>query len=260
MSVTQRTLVGWTMMLTVLLSFTAVAHATASKDGRAKSHRPRGLPVSFEANRGQTDPSVKFLARGEHLSLFLAPDEVVFAIAPMRSAECAAQHETPSVECGMDVVDDSSPAVLRMRLKGADRNPQLVGLGRLPGTVNYFVGNDPTKWQTKIPTYATVQYRTVYPEIDLVFYGDSAGLEYDFIVKPGGNPARIRVSYEGAKNLAIDRHGNLVFELDGRTLTQQPPMVYQEIAGSRRTVPGRYVIHTRRNRSQGGTSADVVHA
>jgi hypothetical protein len=38
------------------------------------------LPLSFEANHGQTDLQVKFLARGSGYSLFLTPAESVLAL------------------------------------------------------------------------------------------------------------------------------------------------------------------------------------
>ena len=38
------------------------------------------LPLSFEINRGQTDPQVKFLSRGSGYSLFLTGNEAVLAL------------------------------------------------------------------------------------------------------------------------------------------------------------------------------------
>lgn len=38
------------------------------------------LPLSFEANQGQTDSSVKFLSRGGGYTLFLAGNEAVLAL------------------------------------------------------------------------------------------------------------------------------------------------------------------------------------
>jgi hypothetical protein len=32
---------------------------------------------------------------------------------------------------------------------------------------NYFIGNDPSKWQANVPTYGSVLYRDLYPGIDL---------------------------------------------------------------------------------------------
>ena len=39
------------------------------------------LPLGFEANSGQTDPSVRYLARGAGYQLFLTDHEAVFSIA-----------------------------------------------------------------------------------------------------------------------------------------------------------------------------------
>ena len=38
------------------------------------------LPLSFEANQGQSDAQVQFLARGHGYSLFLTPTEAVLAL------------------------------------------------------------------------------------------------------------------------------------------------------------------------------------
>lgn len=45
-----------------------------------------------------------------------------------------------------------------MKLEGANPTPAVSGMEPLPGIVNYFIGNDPAKWRTKIPTYAKVNY------------------------------------------------------------------------------------------------------
>jgi len=49
------------------------------------------IPISFEANQGQTDGSVRFLARSRGYSLFLTPGEAVLALhgSPAKSARSA---------------------------------------------------------------------------------------------------------------------------------------------------------------------------
>src|SRR5471030_3356506 len=69
----------------------------------------------------------------------------------------------------------------------------------LPGTFNYFMGNDPAYWRTDVRRYGSVRYRNVAPGADLVFYQSARGeLEYDLIVSPGSDPARIRLRFDGA--------------------------------------------------------------
>jgi len=89
-------------------------------------------------------------------------------------------------------VSGESSTVLRMRLVGANANAAVTGAGELPGKTNYFLGNDPKKWRTNVPTYAQVKYQGVYPGVDLVYYGNQGGqLEYDFVVAPGADPSAI---------------------------------------------------------------------
>ena len=48
-----------------------------------------GLPLSFEANRGQTDPSVKFFSRGDGYALFLTADSAVFKLRSSGDKSCS---------------------------------------------------------------------------------------------------------------------------------------------------------------------------
>src|SRR5260370_19632871 len=47
------------------------------------------LPLSFEANHGQTDAKVKFLSRGPGYKLFLLPNDAVLTLEEARHAKPA---------------------------------------------------------------------------------------------------------------------------------------------------------------------------
>jgi effector-binding domain-containing protein len=67
-----------------------------------------------------------------------------------------------------------------MNILGANASARVLGVDKLPGKVNYFIGNDPKRWHTNVPTYAKVKYEGVYPGVGLVYYGkQNAQLEYD---------------------------------------------------------------------------------
>ena len=122
------------------------------------------LPLSFEANRGQTDPSVRFLARGDGYGLFLTPTEAVLSLrAPAQRERSAADR---SAIRGGASEEPRHTAVVRMRLAGAKERPHITGLDQQPGTSNYFIGKDPERWQRDVPNYARVEYAQVYPGID----------------------------------------------------------------------------------------------
>src|SRR2546422_1798207 len=186
------------------------------------------LPLYFEANRGQTDRQVKFLNRGRGYSLFLTPTEAILALSP-RPTEGEGQGEG---------------AILRMSFVGADPKARVEGQEKLPGIVNYFIGKDPKKWRTNIPTYAKVRHKDVYPGVDLVYYGNQRQLEYDFVVAPGGDPNRIKLAFQGAEDVRIDSQGDLILQVNGGEVRLLKPNVYQEIKGKKHTIDGRYILQT----------------
>ena len=222
----------------------AGAPETPGKPGIVKSYAK--LPLRFEANLGQTDSRVKFLARGSGYTLFLTPGEAVLSLRkPGREARTGdeAFGTARAKRATRAKPGPYESAVLRMRLVGADPSLEITGLEELPGKSNYLIGRDRSKWSTGVPHYARVRYAQVYPGIDLVFYGtNQRRLEYDFVVAPGADPQAIALNFEGADELEIDEQGDLVVDLGGSEVRLIKPVVYQEEYGARQELQGAYVL------------------
>src|SRR2546425_8473822 len=139
-----------------------------------------------------------------------------------------------------------------MTFAGGNPMPRLAGLDELPGKVNYFIGNDAAKWRTNVPTYARVHYQDLYPGIDLIYYGNPRQLEYDLVVRPGADPGRIVLGFQGADKLEVDADGDLVFHTAGAVIRQRKPVIYQEADGLRRDIAGGYVLRNATGRLQVG--------
>jgi hypothetical protein len=225
-----------------LASSPALAPTAAVPSGLAPAAKSRQslarLPLSFEANQGQTDKEVDYLSRGPGYTVFLTPTEAVLTLSP---AQLAADSSEEKGTFGLLAPKPEATAV-RIQLIGANPAGHATGGNRLPGNVNYFRGNDPSRWQTRIPTYAEVQYHDVYPGIGLLYYGNQQQLEYDFQVAPGADPSQIRLAFAGAQSIRVDARGDLVMQAGGQTLRQHQPVAYQEIAGRRWNVPADFVV------------------
>ncbi len=231
------------------------------------------LPLSFEANQGQTDKAVRFLSRGSGYGLYLTPTEMVLTLKKAATEKApTAISDQPSVKSKMGDADhrfSPSPAgegrgeglmgegpmgeveqstTVRMKLIGANPSPKMAGEAALPGRVNYLIGKDPKKWRTNIPTFGKVRYEAVYPGIDLVYYGNQGQMEYDFVVAPGADPNKIGFDVVGAHGraplqtppLQIADNGDLVLSTDGGEVRMKKPIIYQEIDGTRVPVDGGY--------------------
>src|SRR5437016_1604815 len=121
-----------------------------------------------------------------------------------------------------------------MQLVGGKARAEVKGTDELPGKVNYFIGNDESKWQTNISTFAKVKYQDVYAGIDMIYYGNQQQLEYDFIVAPNADYKQIKLNFDGAKRVEIDKTtGDLLLHTRLGTMRQHQPLVYQELGGER---------------------------
>src|SRR5207247_4988680 len=110
---------------------------------------PLSIPLSFEANRGQTDPSVRFLLRGRGATLFWTPSEAVLVLkkpsAVSNPRAVSSRRMTPSFSSPSQGEGRGGGTVLRMRFVDANPSPVVIGLDELPGKSHYFIGNDPAK-------------------------------------------------------------------------------------------------------------------
>jgi Beta-propeller repeat len=185
-----------------------------------------GLPIGFEPNQGQSDSRVRFLARGNGYGLYLMPSQAVLTLP---------QHSTAGMR----------QAAVEMQLAGANQQAEMIGSDRLAGHSNYFIGNDSSRWLHNIPQFGRVQYRAVYPGIDLAFYGNQNQLEYDFEVSPGSDAHQIELNFAGATNVSVAGNGDLVLGVDGRELRFEAPHIYQKSSAGVQTVAGSFVMRSK---------------
>lgn len=193
-------------------------------------------PLTFEANQGQTDTRVKFLARGNGYTVFLTPREAILALR-IPQANSAAPRQPLSGQ-------KKATTALRIKLAGANPTPLLTALEKQASRSGYFTGNDPGNWHAHVPHYARIKYQDIYAGVDWVFYGNQRELEYDFVVAPGTDPGKITLTYDSwpPPRLNIDSRGDLLLHTPGGTLRQHRPRIYQVIAGVKKDVPGHYVL------------------
>jgi hypothetical protein len=200
--------------------------AAKAGDKDAISAKLGALPMRFEPNEGQFDERVVFLGRAPEYNLFLTRDGATLEFRTKRAG---------------DVVDTP---VLRMNVVGG-RPVQPSALERLPGSSNYVMGSDASKWRTGVEGYARVRYSNVLPGVDVDYYGAGGQrLEYDVVLAAGADPNGVTLGFEGAQSIELDRDGAAHLSVHGgREVVQPPPFAYQlDATGKRQAVDVRYVL------------------
>ena len=198
------------------------------------------LPLSFQTNQGQSDPQVRFTSRGNGYSLFLTDSAAVLSLS---KPEAQPKSIGPKRGVAKGLTADTRTVltdVVRMELVGAAPGLRVAGTDELAGKVNYFIGSDPAKWHSHIPIYGKVKYSSVYPGVDLVYYGNQQQLEYDFAVAPGADAKPVRLHFAGAEKLTLNGGGDLTVSAKNGDIAFHKPVVYQMKDGKRQPVEGTF--------------------
>jgi Beta-propeller repeat len=189
----------------------------------------KGLPVSFELNRGQVPSDIDFVARGDAYTVYVRAGRASLHLNHPDVANTASKANRESFDASINLV-------------GASETPELLPEVKLPGHSNFLFGSDPAKWITGVASYAAMRYENVYPGIDLLYHGNQDRIENDFIVRPGADPRQITLSFSNARKLSLNNQGDLMMLLDNTEFTLLKPRAHQFIAGKEVAVAAAYVL------------------
>ena len=205
-------------------------------DKNTRIHESLGkLPIAFEANYGQTDSRVKFIARSQGYTLFLTPTEAVFAMAPDKRG-VARVAGTPKRPCRLAVGTPYEDG--RSRSLSSDRGWRQDWSRRVT-ILSVRIQASGTR---TFPQFARVQYTEIYPGIDLAFHGSEQQAEFDYIVRPQADASGLRLSFDGAEKIVADASGDLVLSTKAGAMRLHKPVAYQEQAGTRTPVEASFAL------------------
>ncbi|MBM3740831.1 MAG: hypothetical protein FJW39_34225 [Acidobacteria bacterium] len=170
---------------------------------------PAKIPLLFEANQGQAPAPVHFVGR--------------------------AGPGVAEVESNALTIDG-----IRMRFAGASAGARVRGVQPLESHTSYFTGDLTIP---RAPHFSKVEIEGLYPGIDAVVHGPGRQFEYDFVVAPHADPARIRIEFPAGVSLRLEDGGDFVARQGDAEIRHRKPSIYQqEDGGARRSVEGGFVV------------------
>jgi len=222
------------LSLVIFLVLAAMLPVAAAADTEPGDVPPGSLEIGSEAkyrvlssgfipNVGQCDPGVEYILQHQGTTIFFTRDGLVLT------------HISGSAE-------NVSRDVVRQSFAGASPETQLTARDQRPGVVNYYVGNDSSKWLSGIPVYAAIIYEDLYPGIDLVYAEENGRLKREFRVSPGADPSRIVLLYEGESEPHVDGDGVLRFASPAGEMLESPLVCWQVIDGERVERAAEYIV------------------
>ena len=214
-------LLGLFFIQQVLFPKASSANTPSKADVQAKL---RGLTIPFVANQGQTDKQVQFYAQTFGGTVFVTKTGTIVYSLPK-------------------VVDErpTAGAVIRERSLHA-KTQYVTGEERSPAVVNSFKGNDRSKWKRGLPTFDIIHLGEVAEGVDLKLRAHGYNVEKLFYVRPQADPSSIAMTLDGAKQLTVNKEGELEVLTKLGTVKFTRPVAYQEINGKRSDVEVSYAI------------------
>ena len=229
----------------LLLVFTSLlclstAAISAKSTMNARTTKLYGkLPLSFVENQGQLNKQVRFVIRGPRASAFFRNDGVTFDLwNPVKKDPQNSTKRTNFKKSKKNEMQKHS--ALKLTFNGADPECQTAGIDMLPGKTNYMTGKDSTRWKTDISTYKGVIYKNIWQGIDIIYRGDRQQLKYDIRINPGADINQVKLQYDGARKIRLDKKGKLHINTDITKFIEKVPGIYQEKDGKKIIVQGGY--------------------
>ncbi len=211
---------GWVV---ILVTVATGQDARPSSPSFLKTSLSR-LPINFVENRGLYPEEVHYYVQGADKTLLFTRSGITFRLR------------------GKD-----RGWVVKLDFVGV--NPDVMPLGeeKQQAVFSYFKGPE-KEWKTGLPSYAEILYEDLWPGIDLVYRGTVNELKYEFVVKPGADPGRIRLQYKGAASVVLTEAGALKVETPEGGFEDAPPRAYQLVGGRQTEVAMAYAL------DEGGTA------
>ncbi len=220
----------WFVGLLCTLLWSVVS--TAQHHDHAEIHSD----LSFAQNKGQWNENVRFKADLPGGKLWLEKDRLTYDFLHQDDVRKIHDMHHGAIPFGGPADRNIRGHAFQMQFVGADIQPEIDGSHQKSAYLNYYIGNDSSKWASRVLQYAEVNYREIYQGIDFRIYGHGSSLKYDFIVAPGADPGQIQMAYEGVEGLRI-RQQKLYITTSVNELVEQKPYAYQIIDGEKVAVP-----------------------
>lgn len=178
-------------------------------------------------NEGQWDSRIKYKADLKAAKLFVSDAAITYLFYDAEKIG-EIQHELPAK-------DSFRVHAIRVEFTGANNMAVYDALSEYPDYANYFIGNNPQKWKTRVKSYRKLYIREIYHHIDFELFEENGNLKYNFIVKPGGDARQIKLKYHGADSLFLKNSGLMISNRFG-SINELPPLAYEETENGEKKV------------------------
>lgn len=198
--------------------------------------------ILFEENKNQWPAQVKYrVGVGNGINLFMEKNK--FTYVKYNPAELEEIHDKSQDKKNKKGIPDDIVHLhaFQMNFVSSNANVEISAQNKASHFNNYFIGKDPSKWASEVGLYSTVNYRNIYPDIDIAAYQQGQNFKYDFIIAKGGNPGKIKMEFNGVDKLFVENN-KLIIRTSVGDIIENTPYSYQIIDGKKLQIACEYQL------------------
>ncbi len=206
----------------------------------------------FIENKGQWPQEVRYKASPPGAIIWVTTSGIVFDYFKIETRPSnGIGSQAPSPQSGLGIRHRTATHtkslrrghVVRMIFDNANAAARMYGRFKQTAYHNYFLGSRPDRWASHVGLFSEAVIADLYEGIDARLYFEGANLRYDFIVRPGADPAQLSLRFEGGDSLTIAADGALQIAAGPATIGHGSLFAYQDVSGQRRAVDCSFTMH-----------------
>jgi gliding motility-associated-like protein len=186
--------------------------------------------LSYSSNKGQWENNILYKADLNNGALYLEKDRITVSVFDKQEYLYRKQHLHHSETYKPKLHDYLDFFAYQVIFNHSNKNVTISNEVPTEGYNNYFIGNDKSKWRSKVLSYQMVTYHDLYEKIDLKHYSIGNSYKYDIICHPNSNIDLVRFSYKGVDKMYVE-NGMLFIVTSFDTIKELAPIAYQYING-----------------------------
>ncbi|HQI69549.1 MAG TPA: SBBP repeat-containing protein, partial [Bacteroidales bacterium] len=223
----------------VLISWAAISHP---KDSISSGD------LRFVENKGQWDPQIKYKADLDGGYLQCLHNKIQFVFRDQAKLDRLLSYKLKAKNKQLVVTPDEfiiNYHAYAASFINANLASEILPAGCGSDYSNYYLGNDKSKWASRVLNYKMLVYKNLYDNIDMELFEEKLLLKYQFTVHEGANPNKIIIEYDGATDISLQQR-NLIIKTTVNQVTELAPVAFQIIDGKKIDVPCKFALHRNR--------------
>lgn len=197
------------------------------------AHSGQSSKLIYIENKGQWHSNVRYKTAIRNGAIYLENNKITVNVT---------ENNSHKFDSSFDFNRICKGHAYNIEFINSNMNTQIVAEKKFQEYFNYFLGDDPTKWQGGCNGYEDIRYKDIYPNIDLVISSKYFQPKYTFYLRAGAKVGDIQMKFNGLSGIYIDAKGDLVSTTVLGDVVDEKPITFLHQEGQISDISSNFIL------------------